>query len=281
MSLKPNRPEPFTGKRDHLTVETFLHTVVNYISLVQVINPAVLVGEEQVVAFASTLLQGSAANWWYIVCQTNDKPNTFQEFANALRAEFIPQDHIRRARNYLSRLRQISSVSVYLSEFRNATIPITGITDDEKLDRFLFGLKPDIRVEVLKADPKSFDDAAHKALCIDSAMYSVPKFQSYSASRFQAPSSFKSFSTPTPMEIGNIGSKGVGSSISNKFQQRKEDIKNNACFTCHKPGCRPYKHKVHKSGNWRKGEFHQIQGSTRSQDNRNDGNSGKSMFHLN
>ena len=64
MSLKPNRPEPFTGKRDHLTVETFLHTVVNYISLVQVINPAVLVGEEQVVAFGSTLLQGSAANWW-------------------------------------------------------------------------------------------------------------------------------------------------------------------------------------------------------------------------
>ena len=67
MSLEPNRPEPFLGKWDHLTEETFLHTAVNFISLVQVVNPAVLVGEEQVVAFASTLLQRGAANRWYIV----------------------------------------------------------------------------------------------------------------------------------------------------------------------------------------------------------------------
>ena len=258
-----------------------MHTVVNYISLVQVIKPAVLVGEEEVVAFASTLLTGSAANWWYIVCQINEEPHTFQEFVNALRAEFIPLDHIRRARNYLSRLRQISSVSVNLSQFRNATIPITGIIDDEKLDLFLFGLKTDIQVEVLKADPKTFDDAAYKALCIDSAMFSVRKYQSYFVNRFQSSSSFKSSPTPTKMEIGNIRSKGVGSSMSNKFEQRKEDITNNACFTCHKPGCRPYKHKVHKSGNWRKGEFHQIRGSTRFHDNPDDDNSGKGMFHLN
>ena len=115
MSLKPSKPEPFSGKRDYLTVETVIHTVYNYIKLVEIINPSVLLGETKAVAFASTLLQGSAANWCYIICQSNEKPSSFQEFANALREEFIPQDHVRRARNYLSRLRQLKSLSIYLS----------------------------------------------------------------------------------------------------------------------------------------------------------------------
>ena len=150
----------------------------------EVINPSVLVGEPEAVAFASTLLQGSAANWCYIVCQSNEKPSNFQALANSLRKEFIPQDHVRQARNYHSRLRQLTCVSIFLSEFRNATIPISGISDDEKLDRFLFGFKPHIRVEVLKSDPNSLDEAAHKALCIDSAMFSIRKFNNYSQESF-------------------------------------------------------------------------------------------------
>ena len=132
MSLKPSKPEPFSGKRDHLTVETYIHTVYNYIKLMEVISPSVFVGEPEAVAFASTLLQGSAANWWYIIRQSNEKTSNFHAFANALRKEFISQDHVRRARNYVSRLRQLTSVSIYVSEFRNPTIPISGMTDDEK-----------------------------------------------------------------------------------------------------------------------------------------------------
>ena len=149
MSLKPSKTELFSGNRDHLTVETVIRTVHNYIKLVEVITPSVLVGEQKAAAFASTLLQDSAAKCWYTICQSDDKPKDLQSFADALRKELIPQDHVRRARNYLSRLRQLTSVGIYLSEFRNATIPISGMTDDEKPHRFLFGLKPDIRVEVL------------------------------------------------------------------------------------------------------------------------------------
>lgn len=43
---------------------------------------------------------------------------------------------------------------------------------------------------------------------------------------------------PEPMEIGN---KNVRSGARSK--QRLEDFKNNACFTCPKEGCRPWKHR--------------------------------------
>lgn len=38
------------------------------------------------------------------------------------------------------------------------------------------------------------------------------------------------------MEIGNLEGKPEMS------LQRKKDLRNNACFTCHKAGCRPWKH---------------------------------------
>ena len=53
------------------------------------------------------------------------------------------------------------------------------------------------------------------------------------------------------MDIGNVEGNAHfrGSSFkpkkkytSNVNVQRERDLKNNACFTCHKPGCRPWKH---------------------------------------
>ena len=160
------------------------------------------------------------------------------------------------------------------------------MNDGEKLDRFLFGLKPNIRVEVLKSDPRSFDEAAHKALCIDSAMFSIRKFNNYSQKIFFSNRNYYSPSRPVHMEVGNIGTRASSNSNKDKFQQRRTDIQNNACFTCHKPGCRPYEHCVHEDKNWRKGEIQQMNGdhgSVKSQENYSpDGsNSGKDMFHLN
>ena len=122
------------------------------------------------------------------------------------------------------------------------------------IDRFLFGLKPDICVEVLKSDPRSFDEAAHKALCIGSDIFSIRKFNNYSQKSFFSNRNYSSPSRPVPMEVGNIGSRATSNYNKDKFQQRRNDIQNIAYFTCHEPGCRPYKHRVQKDKNWRKGD---------------------------
>ena len=59
-------------------------------------------------------------------------------------------------------------------------------------------------------------DASRIALNVDSALWRAGIFNTQRTS----------FSGPSPMEIGNV-------------EQKREDLRNNACFKCHTLGCRP------------------------------------------
>ena len=59
------------------------------------------------------------------------------------------------------------------------------------------------------------------------------------------------YQSPQPMDISNVEGpnhyrgktfKQRNNGNKNFNDQRDNDLKNNACFTCHKPGCRPWKH---------------------------------------
>ena len=241
MSLKPSKPEPFGGRRDALTVNTWLFQTEVYLNLVQLGNPTLQLDDGNRISFASTLLKDNAANWWYLKVHNNEIPGTWEEFCNAVRAEFVPQDSMRRSRDRLRRLVQRASVSSYLNEFRNLVLNIPNMTEDEKLDKFCAGLKPEIRLEVLKSGPVTVDNAARIALNVDSALFG--------AGIFMQRSSFSPSSGNDPMEIGNVeggdnhNGRRRGNGRSGKvLSQRDKDLQNNACFRCHKVGCRPWKH---------------------------------------
>lgn len=51
-----------------------------------------------------------------------------------------------------------------------STIP--DVTEGEKLDKFVDGLKHDVRLEVLKSTVQTFEEAVRVALRIDSAVWS-------------------------------------------------------------------------------------------------------------
>jgi hypothetical protein len=162
-----------------------------------------------------------------------------------VRSEFIPQDHMRRSRDRLRKLRQRTSVASYISEFRNIALTISGITDDEQFDRFCEGLKPEIKLEVLKSNAASFEEAVRIALNVDSAYYGMRLSTNVKT--------YESSESPTPMEIGNFQSSRkyprkfnnlsmnqrkpsgfTGRSVSS----RKKDLTQGTCFVCHKKGCR-------------------------------------------
>ena len=111
-------------------------------------------------------------------------------------------------------------MSDYLTEFRNLTLAITEMNEEEKVDRFVQGLKPQVRLEVLKSNARTMNDASRIALNVDSALFNAGMF------RFQG---YMQDPAPTPMEIGN-------------FEQHEKDRRNNTCFRCHKVGCRPFKY---------------------------------------
>ena len=149
---------------------------------------------------------------------TNSIPTTWEEFEKALYQEFIPFDSVQRARDRLRKLYQKTSISAYLSEFRNIALTIPGMIEDEQVDRFCQGLKPQIRLEVMKYGARTMSDASRIALNVDSALFGAGML------RFQPRQG--SFG-PTPMDIGNL-------------EQKDKDRRNNGCFRCHKPGCRPW-----------------------------------------
>ena len=236
-SLKPSKPVPFEGKRDSLAVETWLYQVDVYLNLLQVANPNMVIDDETRVAFATTLLKGNAANWWFMLVQAGQAPGQWENFKVALRGEFVPQDSERRNRDKLRNLRQTGSVAGYLTTFRNLVIGIPGMNEDEKLDRFCSGLKNEVKLEVLKANPVDLNAAAQIALNVDNAFYGAGMFSRGSQSGSAG---------PAPMEIGNLenGTHYRGKSFKKgkkKKTQRELDLANNACFTCHKKGCRPWK----------------------------------------
>lgn len=244
-AMKPTKPEPFEGRRDALVVNTWLYQINVYFDLIQVANPNLQLNDQTKISFASTLMKGNAANWWYMKIQFSDIPQSWQEFKEAVRGEFIPLDHVRRSRDKLRKLVQRTSVSAYLNEFRNLVITIPNINEDEKLDKFCAGLKPMIRLEVLKSGPENVDQAARVALNVDSAIFGVGQSSSGFASGGND-------SGPQPMDIGNVEGqthyRGKAFREDKKERdQRKKDIANNACFKCHKRGCRPWKHEIQSS----------------------------------
>ena len=218
MSLKPNKPSTFVGKRDEYAVRTWVYQVKQYLDLIQVGNQQVIEDATKI-SYAATFLSGTAAAWWYTLVATNSIPTSWEEFEKAIYQEFIPFDSVQRARDKLRRLSQKTSVSSYLSDFRNIALTIPGMNEEEKVDRFCQGLKPQVRLEVMKSGARTMNDASRIALNVDSALFGA---------------GFLNFQTsqgnfgPTPMDIGNL-------------EQRDKDRKNNGCFKCHKPGCRPWK----------------------------------------
>ena len=93
------------------------------------------------------------------------------------------------------------------------------MSEGEHVDRFCKGLKPQVRLEVMKSGAQTIYDAARIALNVDAALFST-KMLSYGA--------FMHLNAPTLMKIGNL-------------QQKSKDKKNNACFKCRKVRCRPWK----------------------------------------
>ena len=195
-----------------------------------VMNPGLALSDEKMISFASTFLKETAAIWRFTLVKSNTAPTTWEQFRNDIFQEFVPSDHARRAREKLRKLKQTMTVAKYLSEFRNLVLTIPDVSDGEKYDKFVSGLKYQIRLEVMKGSVGTFEEAARVALNVDGAI---------NAASGSTVTTRNIGTAPTPMEIGNVQADETASET-----QRAKDLRTNACFRCHKPHCRPYKCKA-------------------------------------
>lgn len=152
--------------------------------------------EADCVLFPSTFLTETAAVWWYTIVQMTKVPKKWYEFKTLIQDEFIPKDHMMRARENLLRLRQLTSTPKYLEDFRNITLRISDMAESEMFDKFVDGLKRDVKIEVMKSTVGAFEHAAQVALRVDCALWSASRID---RARMGGPES-----RPVPMEIGNV-----------------------------------------------------------------------------
>jgi len=136
-AVRPKPPEPFDNTKKTFTVEEFIYQMDLYFRLAN--TPVVAQ-----VAFAGTRLQGAPLVWFRTL---NPIDMAWDDFQLMLLQEFLPLNAVRDARDALSRIKQEGAVRGYLSHFRVLCIRVPNMTEEEKLDKFLRGLEPDLRRE--------------------------------------------------------------------------------------------------------------------------------------
>lgn len=152
---KPSKPATYDGRSDP---ELWLYGVDLYFAAASITE------DFYKISFADALLRDDALVWR----RTIDAPAMWDEWKAFIISAFQPINPTETARDSLARLRQTSSVRAYASLFRTVTLLIPTITDDEKKDRFIRGLKPKIMSDVKVKAPTTFDEAVQLAVRLDS-----------------------------------------------------------------------------------------------------------------
>ncbi len=240
---EPPKPEAFFGDpRRSPSARSFLFQLENYFSGWPEMS------DSQKVYFASLYLKGSALLWWQSEChthRTNAPFASFDAFQSALLNSFEEFNHVERARHDLALCRQFSSVKQYIDVFRSICfrIPTEQLLDAEKKQRFVDGLKPYVRTQVLLKFPHTFDEAAELADQIDRVSNDY-KYLSYQRSTkdshrhysTSAASSTTASTAPVPMELDSIESNDSRPNGRKPLTlaQKRYLMANDGCFYCRK-----------------------------------------------
>jgi hypothetical protein len=113
---------------------------------------------------ACTCLGGAALDWAIMI---HDSIANFQSFSQLLKKEFGPANPSRAARTELWSCTHTSSLAEYTSRFRSLCLQVDGLSQDEQADRYLFGLKPHLRKELLARQANTFNEMTLLATSLD------------------------------------------------------------------------------------------------------------------
>jgi hypothetical protein len=188
-NIKPATPGSFSGTLRE-DVDLWIWTVRHWLEAGRVQH------ELERLSLATGLLQGPALAWWRFREQQPGAPLTFDALAGELKINFQPVNPVDTMRNLLADLKQKATVLEYATDFRNIAIGIPGITDDEMKDRFIRGLLPRTKEELVLRAPTSFSEAVQLAVRFDS----LYKPRRHRTDFGELPDS------AVPMELGSLAS---------------------------------------------------------------------------
>ena len=153
------KPSIYDGNGSTFALDQWMFAVEGYLLMGNISQAALQIN------IAGSLLAGPALTWYQSI-QGGAEANRFTrwgQFRNAIYENFQPASLIMMARNQLADCAQVTTVRPYITEFRNLVLLIKDIAPGEQFDRFVRGLKPAIRKEIIMREVYTFADAARLA----------------------------------------------------------------------------------------------------------------------
>ena len=236
MGVKMEHPDHFEGGKLQ-DVDTWLFQVREHLAITNL-------PERGHIPYAASLFRGNAALWWHEVCEAAHRPVTWDEFCGAVREQFRPENWNRRGRDELAALYQYGKESVadFLFRFRSACLKIDNLSAEEKLDRFVRALVPEVRMQVELRGPRNYHEAVMYAERANAVLSRVTGHDARKNWHKKNKGGYRSLPPsakpegessagpgPEPMEIGSMRRKP----LSREEMQRLRS--ENACFYCRKP----------------------------------------------
>ena len=203
--FKTPKLEPFVGKKGE-DLTAWLFQAEEQFSLLYITD------DDLRIRIAGMAFRGAAKTWYHSVRSDTlpeaERLSQWGPFKVSLIEEFSPVDPVKTARDQLADLRQEGSVREYTSRFRHLCTIINNISEAEKVDRYVRGLKARTRREVELRDPpvQTFAEASKIAERVDNNLDRVFTPRSPQPSNPQ-----KRKDGPVPMELGMM-QRGAGGS---------------------------------------------------------------------
>ncbi|KAJ9547511.1 hypothetical protein OSB04_020054 [Centaurea solstitialis] len=126
--------------------------------------------ERNKVEYAACLLQGRALTWWNTQVQTRGRDVTgqitWEDFKKMLKEEFCPRSEIQKLEAELwHHEMKGSDITTYTTRFHELAklVPHLVTPEQNRVDRYVLGLSPEIRGGVTAADPKTLQEAVNLA----------------------------------------------------------------------------------------------------------------------
>lgn len=139
---------------------------------------AKIVSDQDRIDYAGMKMQGPAATWYTYStnpqCRVEDRIFTWEDLVMGLRRNFQAINPVKQARDKLASYQQRGdSLMRYTTTMRGLFLEIPSMSEEEKLDRYVRGLKPPLRKEVELEQPTTVEQAIKAAETIDAVWRQV------------------------------------------------------------------------------------------------------------
>lgn len=246
--VKHDKPSKFHGnKPTGIMVDNWIYAVRNFVIATglkgeRAVALAVSFTEDVALQFSRNRLQFMQTSREHGRPEIDYLPLIdLDAYMGLIRENFYPVDATQKNRDALDRLRQVRSVTEYVSEFRSLLmqIPAEDWTEADMKDKFLRNLKPRHREFTLMKDDDgtTLNETFQNALRADSILFGNTTGNNTSVNfsrRFQPRRSTVSFKDPQAMDVDFVHVKPNGRPYRGQSEAKKPGV----CWDCDMPGHR-------------------------------------------